>query len=76
MSAPPVLLKIQSRDVNGISLQKKEMRLASELPGKESSSGPTLCSPVLSLPTRALSLALGTRPRNVTLQTEASASHG
>lgn len=29
-------LKIQLCDVNGISLQKKEMRLASVLPGKES----------------------------------------
>lgn len=29
-------LKIQLCDVNGISLQKKEMRLASMLPGKES----------------------------------------
>lgn len=41
------LLTIQLCDVNGISLQKKEMRLASVLPGKESELGPTLCSPML-----------------------------
>lgn len=35
-SSPRASLKIQLCDVNGISLQKKEMRLASVLPGKES----------------------------------------
>lgn len=36
MSSYLASLKIQSCDVNGISFQKKEMRLTSVLPGKES----------------------------------------
>lgn len=46
MSPHLASLKIQLCDVNGISLQKKEMRLASVLPGKESEVGPTFGSPM------------------------------
>ena len=46
MSPHLASLKIQLCDVNGISLQKKEMRLASVLPGKEDEVGPTFGSPM------------------------------